>query len=177
MANLCDFEMMVKGQKPFIDNFFKALTQDGNVWMGRGAEADIEFEDEDLARITGWCKWSVRSALIDNAIRMRESPEAWADLKKGNSYITLMEASNLYKLEIEVYSEESGCCFQEHYVIRDGKLDEEEVVSYHEIWKDGYKTKEDAEEDYEIEISDEDWDNEEDYLSIGGFKEWAFSIA
>ena len=46
--------------------------------MGRGAEAEINYNDEETAQIDGWCKWSVQSAMIDNAISMRTEPNLWA---------------------------------------------------------------------------------------------------
>ena len=42
-------------------------------------EYEYEYEDGiDRAFIDGWCKWSVQSAMVDNAISMRETPERWS---------------------------------------------------------------------------------------------------
>ena len=77
MANICSFLMKVRGYKDDIIQLHKAMTQEGNIWMGRGADADLEFEDDDFATLTGTCKWSIQSALIDNAVSMRNHPERW----------------------------------------------------------------------------------------------------
>lgn len=54
MANICSFRMRLKGEKENISKFFSALTQAGNIWMGRGAEADIDFLSDNEAEIEGW---------------------------------------------------------------------------------------------------------------------------
>ena len=46
MANLCSFSMQVNGKHDNIERFYNALTQNGDIWMGRGAEADINYDDE-----------------------------------------------------------------------------------------------------------------------------------
>lgn len=57
MANICSFSMIVKGERSSIDAFYDAMSQKGNIYMGRGADAAIQYEDEDnRAFIDGWCK-------------------------------------------------------------------------------------------------------------------------
>lgn len=183
MANICNFSMLVVGKHEDIEKFYDAMSQNGNIYMGRGAEAEIEYEDDydeegtDRAQIDGWCKWSVQSALIDNAISMRDNPDGWywgdgADTSKLE-FITLLEATKKWNLIIEVFSEESGCGFQEHYVFDKGTVLCDECIDYYEYWLDNYETKEEAEEELEIEITDEEW--KEGYANRGGF-EWDFDI-
>lgn len=178
MANICSFSMKVRGKHEDIEKFYNAMSQNGNIWMGRGAEAEINYDDEaGTAMIDGWCKWSIQSALIDNAISMRTKPEMWAF---GNAdvdslmFITLLEATEKWNLVMEVYSEESGCCFQEHYVFDNGEVLCDDCVDYEEYWFDDYETKEEAEAELEIDITDEEW--VEGFSSCGGFSEWSFDI-
>ena len=90
---------------------------------------------------------------------------------------TLPIESERLNLDIEVYSEECGCCFQEHYMILKGDLICEECVDWYEYCLGDYETKEEAEEELEIEITDEEWENgQDDYISRGGFGNWDFSI-
>lgn len=163
MANLCDFSMMIVGKKENIDLFHKMMTQNGTTWMGRGAEAEIYFIDEEdgkcRAEINGWCKWSVEAAMVNNAISMRTHPEKWSGHGKddnGNDlrFITLFEACKELDLDMEVYSSEPGCEFQEHYLFRDGELEISECVHYTE------------------EYNEED----DEYISHGGFGDWEFEI-
>ena len=181
MANICDFSMMVKGKRDDIEAFYNAMSQNGNIYMGRGAEAEIEYEDEEnCALINGWCKWSVQSAMVDNAIDMRSHPDSWywgegIDASKLE-FITLFEACNKWNLDMEVYSEECGCCFQEHFVVVDGDLICDECVDYHEYCIDDYETKDEAEKELRIKITDEEWNSGDSFISRGGFENWDFEI-
>ena len=47
MANICSFSMCVKGTHDDIKKFYNAMTQNGNIYMGRGAEAEIQYENEE----------------------------------------------------------------------------------------------------------------------------------
>ena len=182
MANLCSFLMKVRGNKDDIDKFCKAIQQEGNIWMGRGAEIDIKFEEEDLARLTGWCKWSIQSALIDNAISMRTDPDRWhfgsgrdaSDLE----FITLYEACERWNLVMEVYAEECGCQFQEHFICDKGDDICNDCVDWEEYFVEDYETKEEAEEDLEITITNEEWATglAEGRFARGGFENWEFEI-
>ena len=179
MANICSFSMKAKGKSENITAFYNAMTQNGTIYMGRGAEAEINYDDaEGSAQIDGWCKWSVQSAMIDDAISMRTNPNIWSwgggvDTSKLE-FITLLEATEKWNLVIEAYSEESGCCFQEHYIFDKGTVVSDECVDWEEYWLDGYKSKEEAEEELEIIISDVEWADR--YYSRGGFESWDFEI-
>lgn len=179
MANICGFSMCVKGNHQDIESFYNAMSQNGNIYMGRGAEAEIQYEDEESrAFIDGWCKWSICSALISNAISMRTEPETWhfGDVDVSQlEFITLMEACERWNLIVEVYSEECGCEFQEHYVVDHGKVVCNECVDYYEYCLDDYETKEEAEEELGIKITDEEW-RDGGFISRGGFEEWDFEI-
>ena len=174
MANLCDIDMHARGTRKHLEQFIDALTQKDNIWIGRGAEVNVSYnDDEDLsnAEIFGYCKWSIVSALIDNAISMRQHPEKWyTGTDKDLTFITLDEASKIYDLDIEAYSNEPGCEFEEHYLIRKGIIEKDECVDYQEYFKCDFDTKEDFEKTYKIEVTDEEWDDDSDYISRGGFK-------
>ena len=78
MANLCSFSMKVRGERNDIEKFYNAMMQKGRVYMGRGADAEIVYDDDDgTAQIDGWCKWSVSAAMVSNAISMRTEPNMW----------------------------------------------------------------------------------------------------
>jgi hypothetical protein len=176
--------MMVKGKHDDIAKFYNAMSQNGNIYMGRGAEAEIDYDDNydceghDRATIDGWCKWSIQSALYDNAISMRREPEMWhfgGDVDKTQlEFITFVEASKRWNLEVEVYSEEPGCCFQEHYIVRNGVVEVDDCIEWNEYWVDYYETKEEAEAELEMKITDEEW--EEGLVQRGGFGAWEFEI-
>jgi hypothetical protein len=163
MANICSFSMVVVGKKENIDLFMDMMNQRGTTWMGRGAEASIdnieEYKGKHRAELSGWCKWAVEAAMVSNAISMRREPERWSGHgydRDGNKlrFVTLYEACKELDLDMEVYSEEPGCEFQEHYLFVDGELEVSETEHY--------------EEEYNEETGD--------YESIGGFGDWDFEI-
>ena len=171
--------MKVRGYKDDIIQLHKAMTQEGNIWMGRGADADLEFEDDDFATLTGTCKWSIQSALIDNAVSMRNHPERWhfGDMDPSSlEFITLYQACYRWNLVMEVYSEECGNQFQEHYICDKGVILCDDCVDWEEYWIDDYETKEEAEAELGITITDEEWENRDDRITRGGFENWDFEI-
>lgn len=180
MANMCDFYMCVKGERENIEDFFQALIQEGNVWIGRGADAGIAFEGDNMALIDGTCKWSIYSALVSNAVSMRESQDTWyfteEEKSRGLEFITLFEACAKWNITMEVYSEECGAGFQEHYICVEGEVTCDECVDYYEYWIDDFDTKEEAEEEYGVEFTDEEWEEAYDCIYRGGFGSWDFTI-
>lgn len=163
MANLCDFSMIVVGNRENIDLFYNMMNQNGTTWMGRGAEVEIvdveEVDGKHRAELSGWCKCAVETAMVSNAISMREHPEKWSGNgkdKNGNDlrFITLYEACKELNLDMEVYSEEPGCEFQEHYLFRNGNLEVNECAHYTE--------------EYDEETGE--------YIPHGGFGDWEFEI-
>lgn len=160
MANICSFKMKVVGDNgDSLKTFFEMLNQNGNTWMGRGAEAFIEEEvhgDRHILVIDGWCKWSIKASLILDAISMREKPKNWTfgidKNYKEMRFLTLPEACKELNLTMEAYSSEAGCEFQEHILFINGEY-KDETTHY-----------------------TEEWDEEEgDFISHGGY-EWKFSI-
>ena len=162
MANICGFSMKVIGTEENIEKFIDMIKQKGTVWMGRGAVVDFtDIEELENGKysclIDGDTKWSVKASLVGDAIRMRTELGKWyfgddVDTTKL-TFITLYEACEQLQLDMEVYSEEPGCGFQEHYVFVDGQLVTEETTGYTEEYN---------------EETDE-WE------SSGGF-EWDFEI-
>lgn len=177
MANTCDFLMKVRGNRDDIEQFYKALNQNGKIWVGRGAETDINFREDGAAFMLGLCKWSVLSSLVDNAILMRTEPDKWFHKpdEEEHEYITLWEACKKWNLIMEVYSEESGCEFQEHFICDKGDVICNECVEWHEYCICDYETKEEAEKELGLEILDEEWEGEE-WIHRGGFGDWVYEI-
>ena len=131
--------------------------------MGRGAVVDItDMEEVENGKcrceINGNTKWSVQTSMVDNAISMRTEPNKWSfgeDVDKTErSFVTLFEACEQLGLDMEVYSEECACGFQEHYLFIDGELVAKECVDYSEEYNE----------------------ETEEYESSGGFDDWDFEI-
>lgn len=180
MANICSFGMKVNGKKENVKRFYDALIQEGDIWMGRGASAYVsdEVDEEEYSLVlSGTCKGSVQSALIDDALSMRKTPEKWNFTPyevEGLSFITLLEATEKWDLTMEVYSEEPSNGFQEHFIFQNGNILEEEWVEYFEEYIGAFDSKAEAEASLGVKISDEQWEDQH-YVS-GGYGDWFFDI-
>lgn len=173
MANLCSYEMKVKGRKEDCMELYRMLT-DYNLprYFQRisGAEIYEEAGTEEAYSIciSGTCDWSVRTC-------MREGQPACdtADRKPAS----LEKESARLGLEIEVFSEELGFEFQEHVLIRDGRCEEDECVdtACHYWDKKIYPTIESFNEGEGMQLAEEDF-SEDGYYTEGGFGEWEFAI-
>ena len=188
MANYCYYSMCVVGSKDSIEEFIKVIQADYNYdtmnfsydrHLFRVFEAiddDIEKIGPNLYRVTisGNCAWSVASCMFDTHSTSYYSSlkSRYPDAFKGT---TLPIESERLNLQIEVFSEECGMEFQEHYVIINGDVKVDECIDYYEYYIEEFATKEEAEKELEMEITDEEWENE-DYITRGGFDSWDFSI-
>lgn len=133
MPNLCNYEMMIQGSKDAIQNVIDCLKADYNYHEGKPAHRHFfrvfdcfdeqEMEDWDgegtyTMYVFGDCAWAVHCCMCD------DEGTYYDDVKKEHPDIfmgiSLREASELYDCDIEVYSEEWGCGFTEHYLYRKG---------------------------------------------------------
>lgn len=188
MANYCYYSMCVIGNKDGLEEFIKVIKADYNYGTmefsyDRHLFRVFEADDDEIEEIgpnlyqviiSGNCAWSVASCMFDNhstsyySSLKRDYPDAF----RGT---TLPLESERLNLRIEVFSEECGMEFQEHYVIINGEVIVDECVDYSEYCLEEFATKEDAEEELDIEITDEEWETEE-YIKRGGFESWDFGI-
>jgi len=187
MANTCFVEMTLRGELENINKLIDALEQKDNVYIGRGMSSiDRNEINERTVRISGECKWSMISALFDNARSMKEQKET------GNGYwyfpegiqniefLTLFDACKKYHVNIEAYSEEYGMCFHEHFVYENGKEIADCVEAYEysiENLIDEYQTKEEAEEALGTKIPDYKWEDPDEWVCSGGYSSWEYSIS
>ena len=185
MPNYCDYSMCVKGTKENVEEFIKVIQADYDyhgmifshdrhlfrVFEANYDEIEKMCDDTYQVIINGYCAWSVASCMLEGGY--------YADVKTRypNEFrgTTLLLESKRLGIDIEVYSEECGCCFQEHYVIVNGDLICDECVEWNEYCIDDYNTKADAEEELGIEITDAEW-REGGFISRGGFESWDFEI-
>ena len=182
MANSCLYKMHVKGDVKNIEEFLRVMTDydyDRHFWRVFSAEAYGKIENEDGSftyYIDGECAWAVYSCML-----MKNGAYATGDNEKDTS---LQLESKRLNLEIEVFSEEEGMGFQEHFHYKNGEIITEESVdaSCHYFDKDLYKgesveekfsnfVKELKEYGLKEEITIEDLDDN-DEIWIGGFEDF-----
>ncbi len=112
---MASFTIKIKGTKKNISKFFSALTHEGDVWMGRGTEADICYLSKREALITGTCKDNIHNDLIAGT-------KYRSDLDTPKESITLFDACKKYRVSMVLHSEDAP--FFERYSCSRGKIKE-----------------------------------------------------
>ena len=180
MANNCFYMMRVKGKKENVDEFFKELRDYQHIphfWRVFSAEMkDLEdcADGTCVAEIIGDCAWSVDCCMLDG-------PGSYANDRPQES-TSLKKESERLQLEIEVFSEEPGCAFQEHYHYACGKEIANESVEWKMyIFEQDEYDPDSREEAFELFLDDIGMAKSglslsdlrfDDTLSIGGFDDY-----
>lgn len=127
------------------------------------------LDDEDVTTVYAYgnCAWSVWTCMFEGVgtyaykdsfmsvlkkeypkLTNRQSIFSWLKRKFTYKSISLPKACKKLQVEVEIYSNETGCCFAEHYYINEkGKIVVEEQTKYQEIYIGNYA-------DYEEYIED-----------------------
>lgn len=132
MPNWCYGSVLVKGTKEnkrkFLDLFLTESKEENakktryfaRSWLNDSKET-IEKELEDSVTAFGiYVAWSVYSCMINGY------PQ------ENDECPTVFEISKELELEIQIASEEQGCCFREFYHIKNGKLISQECEDFPE---------------------------------------------
>lgn len=159
MANICNYEIRVKGKKSDVRELVEWMNAEYDTAKMYCSEKHhfykiaettsvVEFEamtvlnkDEDIivVNLIGYCNWSVLSCMI-----LRDS----FYYKNGDDYaITMQEASKLLDVDIEIISEELGLNFTEYFLIIDGEIIKERCEPF--LTDEDFKIY--SESDYESE--------------------------
>ena len=164
MPNLCSYSMRVKGKKENVYEFHKRMgdyDKPNHLW--RIFETDIydECENEDgtiTIDVAGSCAWSIESCCRASGY------SGGIDLFEVNS--------RELNLEIESWSDECGCSFQEHYLYKNGECLIDDCVEWNEYYydEDEYESFEDFKAEWELPSGLREDDLEDGcYYHTGGF--------
>lgn len=172
MPNLCCYSMKIKGNKENVYEFHKRMRDyDAPNHLWRMFEADVydEKDNEDgtiTIDVAGSCAWSIETCC------------------RASGYsdgVDLLEVNSRdLNLEIEIWSDESGMCFQEHYFYKNGECLIDDCVEWNEYYYDEYEC--DSFEEFKRENDIPDDITEDDledgcYYHDGGFDNYCeFSI-
>lgn len=114
MANNCFFDMHIRGSDESCERFADIMQyKDPQFAFSRIFSADVYYEDRNsdgdlIMHINGDCAWSVAVCMTD------------CEFSYQGKSCTLQQLSGELQLDIEVWSEEPGVGFQEHYVYKHG---------------------------------------------------------
>ena len=171
MANNCLYTMKVIGDsKENVDAFVAMLTYENQErYFARIFSADPYDEEEKNGRysvmVAGDCAWSVHSCMCSGP---------WSYYSQGNNGdLTNLEIeTERLGLTVEIFSQEPGVGFAEHYIYDKGKCLVEDEVEFAEYWYDN-DSLDDFAEEYGLELTPEQIRQIEEYgyLTIGGYDE------
>lgn len=128
-------------------------------------DGEIIYQESNDGRwetyVYGDVAWSVCSCMMDAPLSYYS--ESKNEPLREHGTTLEIESRNL-DLNVEVFSAEPGCCFAEHILYKKGELLVDECLDYQEYCLDEFETKEEAEEEYGISITDDEWEKK-DYIS------------
>lgn len=132
MPNYCDYEMKIVGTKKAINRVIECLKADYNYGVEKPSHKhffrvfDCWGDDEDFVEernglfskiVFGDCAWSCSSCMLSG------NYSYYQDVKKSNkdTFMGTDLAEQSKDCTIEVFSEETGMGFSEHYLFKNGK--------------------------------------------------------
>lgn len=179
MANNCFYQVQVQGKEENVNEFIEIIQADysydtankripdRHFWRVFEACVDNEVVENGIktALITGDCAWSVYSCMCDGAHTYQSS-------NPGRNGTTLKIESERLHLAIEVYSEECGMGFMEHFVFVNGEQLVDMCVDWGEFCTEDYENVEEMNENCYTNFTKEEFEANE-FLHVGGI-DWDF---
>ena len=133
MANDCWYQMSAVGSKEDLERLISIMKyEDPKLYIYRVFSVEIcsdikpTGDGRYIAYLSGDVAWSISSWLND-------IPYVTGD---GRLYVSLRFLSDLLHIDFEIQSEESGCAFQQHCAIVDGKITLYEDCYWFELYYD-----------------------------------------
>lgn len=187
MPNICTASLVVKGRKDCVDEFIRILKSEWDPETKlfthyprfcRIFDTEIfEYFSIDalyyVASINFTCAWSVYSCMMKGEdTYYNDHPDDEKEIKVTN----LEDISKKYNLDIQIWSDEPGFGFEEHYHIVSGTFLTFKEYEYDIISLDDFKEYDDklpiSEEEYNIAKS-----KNEPFLYNGEHPEWEFDFS
>ena len=131
MANCCDYEMKIKGSKEAIQRVIDCLKADYDYDEGKPSHKHFfrvfsVYDDEPLEDngdgtftkyIFGDCAWSVYSCMCRGGSTYYD----YCKMEHPDTFMGTNLTEQSQDCEIEIFSEEPGCEFSEHYIYKNGE--------------------------------------------------------
>lgn len=181
MPNYCNYEMKVTGTKESVDEFINIIQADYHISENGTCDCDRHFwrvfeadvyesgyqGDKYYANLGGYCAWSVYCCMFDGEDTYNEDCN-------GEGGTSLDIETERLNLTVEIYSEEPGLGFEEHYVFVNGKLVVDEIKNDLKEY-DGteFETVKEMNAHYGTSFTQQQFEKDF-YLYTGGFEKWVF---
>lgn len=170
MPNLCCFEMRIRGKKEDCLKFLQKdnYEEENHFWRFFNFDSIEELGDNEDYEIgiVGSCAWSLE-------VCCRNSHPVDYNNEYGNKKDLFAENTKNFNLVMEVFSNESGCCFAEHYIYNKGKCKLCDEVHYFEgYWdKEEYPTHNDLKNQFPNIPPEETLIKNDYWWTEGGYKD------
>lgn len=182
MANDCCFGMMVVGEKENVNEFITMLdyTHPHNICFARifdiyECSRKTLKDGRTAVRLDGSCAWSVHSCMMEGYGTYYGDHKNDSD----NTLTSLQIEGERLQLDIEIFSEEPGMGFTEHYRVINGQVIVYECENYSEYYYDSYDFPnfEDWKKEWNLpdDLTEDDLD--EDGYYYEGKVDWDFALA
>ena len=179
MPNYCDYELRLRGQKKSVLKLAEWLeanycySEEPKVYLERdGMKIPTEHhigwrifdcyynavpfkilaDDTDITLYAnGYCAWSVYSCFMEGPFTYYTDNHDEMMERNGKDYsLTLPMACRELMVEAEIFSNEPGMCFAEHYQIsKDGEVLKEEETEYLDIYIEEFESYDKFKAEYE----------------------------
>lgn len=129
MANLCCYDLYATGTKENLGKFARMME-----WKAKPSIHSSMYESDMFSEpmeevpegyrqhFSAATRWSVEHGMMSK--------------EDDDECVTLQTAAKMLGLSMEIWSEESGCCFSEHITIRDDGGYDIECEDYYEAYTD-----------------------------------------
>lgn len=180
MPNYCNYEMKVTGIKENVEEFINIIQADYYIDENGHSDCDRHFwrvfeaevyntgfqDDKYFAELYGYCAWSVYSCMCDGEYTYNgDHPNM------GGT--TLEIESKRLNLTIELFSDEPGCEFAEHFLFINGDWVINDCVDFQEYDTIEFENVEEMNAEYDTDFTQEEFEAN-DTIYVGGFPNWRF---
>ena len=181
MANNCMYSMLIVGEKENVNEFEQMMqySHPQNICFARIFEAYesrrfLLKDGRTAVQLDGDCAWSVFSCMMEGYGTYYSDHKDNSDTK----LTTLTHEGERLRLDIEIFSEEPGIGFTEHYRIINGQIIVYDCLDYEECWydEDEFDSFEDFKKEYNIPDNITEDDLDEGGFYAKGQLDWTFAL-
>lgn len=184
MANDCCFSMLVAGEKENVNEFITMLDYThphlcfARIFDIYESRRKVLKDGRTAVQLDGACAWSVYSCMMEGGGTYYN--DHLNDPYDGSARLTsLIKQGERLQLDIEIFSEEPGMGFTEHYRIINGQVIEYTCDDYSEYYYDSWEFPnfEDWKKEYNLPIDLTEDELDEDGYYYEGKVDWSFALA
>ncbi len=153
MPNWCKYEIcVVSKDKASIERFGRILHyEDNEYYLYRVLEANT---DEAIIEENGYYYQTILGHVAWSAGNWFRPDDERKPSENGAVFITLTELTKKLSIAVEIFSEESGCCFAEHIACNDGIITINEYTPYTSLYAEDKR-----QYDFMLKFVDKDFAN------------------